>query len=184
MMAERAFRGIPNEGAQGILGGGLPLGALGGRAEIFEHLAPLGPVYQAGTLSGNPLATAAGDATLAVLSRGGSDFYATLDSKGARLEKGFREALGGAGVPFSINRVGSMMTVFFNSSPVENLESLENVDTERYGRFFHAMLEAGVAMPPSQYEAFFVSAAHSDADIDHVIEAARRAVDVLAKAPR
>jgi glutamate-1-semialdehyde 2,1-aminomutase len=159
-----------------ILGGGLPLGAVGGRADVLDRLAPSGPIYQAGTLSGNPLATAAGLATLGVLRRGGAALYAELEAKSRRLEEGLAQALKALGVPACVQRAGSMLTLFFAPGPVLNLGSLANVDTARYGRFFHALLEEGVYFPPAQYEAFFVSTAHSLEDIERAIEAAAAAL--------
>jgi glutamate-1-semialdehyde 2,1-aminomutase len=157
-----------------VLGGGLPLGAFGGRAEILERLAPAGPVYQAGTLSGNPLATAAGLATLAALDRPGT--YETLEEKGRALEAGLAAAAGAARIEATLQRAGSMMTLFFIGRPVESLDSLEGVRTDLYARFFHAMLRRGVTLPPSQYEAFFVSLAHTEEDIARIVEAAKGAL--------
>jgi len=158
-----------------VVGGGLPVGAFGGRADVVDHISPTGPVYQAGTLSGNPLATAAGLTTLRELGKAG--VYGDLESKGARLQAGLEDAIRATGVTACVQRVASMMTLFFNESAVENLDSLASVDTDRYAKFFHGMLAQGVSLPPSQYEAFFVSAAHSDPDIDVVVAAAK---DVLA----
>ena len=142
-----------------IIGGGLPVGAYGGRREIMEMLAPLGPVYQAGTLSGNPLAMAAGLATLRELQSPG--FYERLDALSAKLVEGVARAAASAGVSLRLNRVGSMRTPFFTDAPVTDYASARRADTERYARFFHAMLERGVYLAPSQFEARFVSAAHS-----------------------
>ena len=161
-----------------VVGGGLPVGAFGGRADVLDHIAPTGPVYQAGTLSGNPLATAAGLATLAQL--GDASVYEELERKGARLHAGLEAAISDAGVTALVQRVGSMMTLFFNESKVTSLDSLENVDTDRYAKFFHGMLEAGVSLPPSQYEAFFVSTVHTDEDIDAVAAAAKSVLASLA----
>jgi len=161
-----------------VVGGGLPVGAFGGRADVLDHIAPTGPVYQAGTLSGNPLATAAGLATLAQL--GDASVYEELERKGARLHAGLEAAITDAGVTALVQRVGSMMTLFFNESKVTSLDSLENVDTDRYAKFFHGMLEAGVSLPPSQYEAFFVSTVHTDEDIDAVAAAAKSVLASLA----
>lgn len=159
-----------------VVGGGLPVGAFGGRAEILDHIAPTGPVYQAGTLSGNPLATAAGLATLRELGKPG--VYDGLEAKGARLQAGLEEVISSTDVTARVQRVASMMTLFFNETAVENLDSLANVDSERYAKFFHGMLAQGVSLPPSQYEAFFVSTAHTDEDIDAVVAAAK---DVFAR---
>lgn len=147
-----------------ILGGGLPAAAYGGPARLMRLLAPEGPVYQAGTLSGNPLAMTAGLVTLSKLD---GKLYARLEKLGARLEEG----LSAAGL--KVNRVGSMLTPFFTRGPVTDLTSAMKADTKAYARFFHAMLDRGVMLPPSQFEAWFVSAAHTEAMIDRTIEAAR-----------
>lgn len=160
-----------------IVGGGLPIGAFGGRREVFESLAPVGPVYQAGTLSGNPVATAAGLATLRVLGR--PDVYSSLEAKARRLEEAIAPALEAAEFPLCYQRVASMGTLFFADGPVINLDSLDAVDTERYGRFFHGLLEQGVYFPPSQYEAFTLSLAHTDADVDRVAEAITHVLGTL-----
>jgi len=157
-----------------IIGGGLPVGAYGGRKEIMELVAPLGPMYQAGTLSGNPLAVAAGLATLREVSRPG--VYDKLDAMAARLTKGLTDVFARKEVPSTINRVGSMFTGFFNGGPVDSLAQVEKSDVPGHGRFFHAMLENGVYMAPSQFEAGFVSLAHTDEDIDRTIKAAEAAL--------
>src|SRR6059036_220275 len=156
-----------------IIGGGLPVGAYGGRAEIMDHVAPAGPVYQAGTLSGNPLAMAAGCVTLDQLQRAGT--YRRLESLAARLHAGLLGARDEADVPVRVNRVGSMLTVFFTNKDVTDFESAKTSDTQRFNRFFHAMLNEGVYLPPSQFEVAFVSAAHSTSDINRTIEAASKA---------
>ncbi len=161
-----------------IIGGGMPVGAYGGRREVMELVAPLGPVYQAGTLSGNPLATAAGIATLKAISAPG--FYEELDAKARRLTDGLRLAAEAAGVSVQLNRVGSAFTVFFSETPVSDYASARRADTARHARFFHALLDAGVYFPPSQFEAVIVSAAHSDADLDATIAAATAAFSVVA----
>ena len=153
-----------------IVGGGLPVGAYGGRRELMERIAPLGPVYQAGTLSGNPLAMAAGIATLELLRTPGT--YESLDRLARRLEAGLGDAARNADIPFTSNRVGSMLTGFFASSPVSDYASAKRADAERYARFFHAMLDRAVYFAPSQFEAAFVSLAHSEADVDRTIAAA------------
>jgi glutamate-1-semialdehyde 2,1-aminomutase len=158
-----------------IIGGGLPVGAYGGRRDVMAHVAPLGGVYQAGTLSGNPLAVAAGLATLRVLQR--SDPYAQLERLGATLESGLRGAAEKAGVAVTINRVGSMLTGFFTPGPVVDWTTAARADRSRYARFFHAMLARGVYLAPSQFEAAFVSLAHTEADL---AEAARAAAEALA----
>jgi glutamate-1-semialdehyde 2,1-aminomutase len=157
-----------------ILGGGLPLGAYGGRREIMEQIAPLGPTYQAGTLSGNPLATAAGLATLRVLEE--TDPYAELERKGASLEAGLAEAAERAGVPLTVSRVGSMLTAFNTDAPVTDYTSAKRSDTTRYASFFRGMLERGVYLAPSQFEAGFISTAHTDAEIERTLAAAREAL--------
>lgn len=157
-----------------VLGGGFPLAAFGGRREIFSRLAPEGPVYQAGTLSGNPVATAAGIATLTAL--GESGVYDELAAKGARLETQVRSAMAEVDLPVSFQRVGSMSTLFFAPGPVTSLDSLSGVNTERYGQFFQTLLKNGVYFPPSQYEAFFLSLAHTDDDLDRIGSAIRTAL--------
>jgi glutamate-1-semialdehyde 2,1-aminomutase len=155
-----------------VIGGGLPVGAYGGRAEIMRTMAPEGPVYQAGTLSGNPLAMTAGIETLNVLRQG--DVYAELERKAARLGEGMADAASRAGMPVHISRVGSLLTAFFTAGPVTNYESAKSADTERFGGFLRQLLERGVYWPPSQFEAAFVSLAHSDNDIETTIEAMKQ----------
>jgi glutamate-1-semialdehyde 2,1-aminomutase len=152
-----------------IVGGGLPVGAYGGRREIMEMVAPTGPVYQAGTLSGNPLAMAAGMATLRVLRTPG--FYEALDAKAAALAEGIEKAALHAEVPLTLNRIGSMMTPFFAAGPVRDYATAKAADTSRFAAAFHALLDRGVYWPPSQFEAAFVSAAHTDADIEATVRA-------------
>ena len=161
-----------------IVGGGLPLAAFGGRRAIMEQLAPLGPVYQAGTLSGNPLAVAAGLQTLQLLAKPGT--YERLEELGARLEAGLREALTQTGVRGCINRVGSMWTVFFGVSGVRNAAGARAADVGLYARWFQGMLEHGVYLPPSQFEAAFISLAHSNDDIDVTVRAAGEVLRGLA----
>jgi glutamate-1-semialdehyde 2,1-aminomutase len=156
-----------------ILGGGLPAAAYGGRRDIMATVAPEGPVYQAGTLSGNPLAMAAGAALLDLLARPGT--YEALEARSARLEEGLLRAARGAGAPVTVNRVGSMITVFFCGGPVTDYATAKASDTKRFSRFFHAMLERGVYLPPAQFEAAFVSLAHGDAEIDTTVAAAAEA---------
>lgn len=153
-----------------IVGGGLPAAAFGGRADVMRRLAPLGPVYQAGTLSGNPVALAAGLATLELLAAPGS--YERLESSSARLTAGIAAAARAAGVPLTTNRVGSMFTGFFTPTPVTDYAGAKRSSTEQYGRFFRGMLARGIALAPSQFEAAFVSLAHTEADIDRTIAAA------------
>lgn len=159
-----------------IIGGGLPVGAFGGRREIMDCLAPEGPVYQAGTLSGNPLAMAAGIASLEMLDQ---TTYERLEQLGSRLESGFREAARRAGVPVQFNRCGSMFCAYFTSEPVRNLDDAMRSDRERFARFFRAMLEAGVYIAPSQFEAGFISTAHTEEDIDQTLAAAANALQAL-----
>jgi glutamate-1-semialdehyde 2,1-aminomutase len=152
-----------------IVGGGLPVGAYGGRAEIMDHVLPAGKVFQAGTLSGNPLATAAGCAMLRALRD--DPPYERLDKLSARLEAGLREAA--AGVPHQVARVGSMMTLFFANEPIRDWPTASRCDTERFGKWFWGMLERGVYLPCSQFEALFVSAAHDEGNIDATVVAGR-----------
>jgi glutamate-1-semialdehyde 2,1-aminomutase len=153
-----------------ILGGGLPVGGYGGRQDIMELVSPLGPVYQAGTLSGNPLAMAAGVATLRLLTEPG--VYDHLETLSARLVDGLGEAAERAGVAYTANRVGSMFTGFFSADPVSDYVSAKKADTRRYAHFFHAMLQRGVYLAPSQFEAGFMSLAHTQADVDATLETA------------
>lgn len=161
-----------------IIGGGLPVGAYGGHHEIMKWVAPEGSVYQAGTLSGNPLAVAAGIAALKALKQAGS--YRKLESMTAELVAGLQRAAEQAGVPVQINRIGSMFTVFFTSSPVTNFQTAKTSDTTRYGKFFHSMLQQGVYFPPSQFETCFVSLAHTRSDIRSTVNAAREAFKIAA----
>jgi glutamate-1-semialdehyde 2,1-aminomutase len=161
-----------------ILGGGLPVGAYGGPAHIMDQVAPVGPVYQAGTLSGNPLAMAAGAATLEGLEAPGT--YEQLEALSGRLGEGLAGAAEAAGITATINRVGSMITLFFCSGPVTDYASAKTADTQRFGRFFRGMLERGVYLPPAQFEAAFVSLAHTEADIDETIAAAEQTLSALA----
>ncbi len=155
-----------------IVGGGLPCGVFGGRREIMQQLAPLGPVYQAGTLSGNPLAMAAGLATVSYLKAHREDVYARLESVTAAVADGVAREAARAGIPLTTNRVGAMWTWFFTSSPVSDFATASTSDTRAFGRFHGAMLDAGVWLPPSQYEAAFLGTAHSDQDVATTIEAA------------
>ena len=160
-----------------IIGGGLPVGAYGGRKDIMEMVAPLGAMYQAGTLSGNPLAVSAGIATLTELQKPG--VFKKLEEMAERLTEGLTKAFQAAEIPSSINRVGSMFTGFFNDGPVTTLEDAEGSDTVMYGRYFHAMQENGVYIAPSQFEAGFVSTAHTEADIDATVTKASEALRTL-----
>lgn len=161
-----------------IVGGGMPIGAYGGRREIMEHVLPTGQVFQAGTLSGNPIATAAGIATLEQLRD--DPPYDRLEDLGRRLASGLQRAAEEAGVAHSISRVGSMMTLFFHDGPVTCWDDASQCDTQRFAKYFWALVDRGIYMPCSQYEALFISAAHSDDDIDRTIEAAGEALDELA----
>jgi glutamate-1-semialdehyde 2,1-aminomutase len=156
-----------------IIGGGLPVGAFGGRRDIMEQIAPLGPVYQAGTLSGNPLAVTAGIETLRLLRDPG--LYEQLETKARQLCDGVQDAAKRTGVPVYSTRVGSMFCTFLTDQPVTDYASAGSSDTARFRRYFHALLEAGIYVAPSQFEAGFISAAHSDGDIERTIEASDRA---------
>jgi glutamate-1-semialdehyde 2,1-aminomutase len=153
-----------------IVGGGFPLGAFGGRADVMARLAPAGPVYQAGTLSGNPVATAAGLKTIELLERPGT--YLALDARARDLAEGLDRVAGVAGIPHRVNRVGSMITLFFTAEPVTTWASAATADTGRYGRFFHGMLERGIYLPPAQFEAFFVNVPLTEEHVERVIAAA------------
>ncbi len=162
-----------------IIGGGLPVGAYGGPASVMDLIAPVGPVYQAGTLSGNPLAMAAGIATLCQIKAEGDRFYRQLDKMTGRLVAGVLAAAKTAGVPMTANRVGSMFTFFFTSKQVTDWASASTCDTSKFGRFHGALLDAGVWLPPSQFEAAFLSAAHTQADIEATIAAAQEVLALV-----
>jgi glutamate-1-semialdehyde 2,1-aminomutase len=162
-----------------IIGGGLPVGAYGGRKDLMALVSPAGPVYQAGTLSGNPLAMTAG---LWALKRLTPKLYRTLACRGAALAAGLADAARAAGVAVQVNAFGSLVTPFFSDAPVRDYDSATRADTARYGRFHQAMLARGVYGPPSQFEAWFLSAAHTDRDVDRTIDAARRAMRAVARA--
>lgn len=157
-----------------VIGGGLPVGAFGGKAEIMDHLAPDGPVYQAGTLSGNPLAMAAGLAQLREMDR--LDGYQRLDQLGARLESGVRGILAAKGLEYQFNRVGSMFCLFFTKEEIVNLDSVMTADTAAFRKFFTALLEQGVYMAPSPYETGFISVAHGEQEIDTTLEVIDKAL--------
>jgi len=157
-----------------VIGGGLPVGGYGGASEIMDLIAPLGPVYQAGTLSGNPLAMAAGYATLKYL-RDHKDIYSKLDQLAGKLVAGIAAAAEDAGVAMCYNRVGSMFTWFFDRGPITDWTSAARCDTEAFGRFFRAMLDNGIYLPPSQFEAAFLGAAHTEQDVQQSIAAAKNA---------
>jgi len=162
-----------------IIGGGLPVGAYGGPAKVMDLVAPVGPVYQAGTLSGNPLAMAAGIATLRQLKAKREQFYKQLDEMSGKLVAGVTSAAKDAGVAMTANRVGSMFTFFFTGKQVTDWESAATCDTVKFGRFHGALLEAGVWLPPSQFEAAFLSLAHTKSDIDDTIAASREALALV-----
>lgn len=163
-----------------IIGGGLPVAAYGGRREIMDMVAPLGPVYQAGTLSGNPLAMRAGLATLPKLEASG--FYEALNKKAERLAQGLRAALRESGIPGQVNTAGSLLTLFFTGEPVRDYAGAKNSDTMRFAAFFREMLGRGILLPPSQFEALFVSAAHTDDDMDRTLSAARASLQAVSSA--
>lgn len=176
--AQERFKILPDLTCLGkIIGGGLPVGAFGGRADIMDHLAPLGPVYQAGTLSGNPIAMAAGIAALEEL--GKHKVYARLETSGARLEAGMRNAAKSAKIPVQFNRCGSMFCAYFTSEPVRNLADAMKSDRAHFTKFFHGMLKEGIYLAPSQFEAGFISAAHSASDIDATVRAAAKVLRQL-----
>lgn len=160
-----------------VIGGGLPVGAFGGRADLMDHLAPLGPVYQAGTLSGNPLAMVAGLTQLHELEKAGA--YATLDAIGAHFEQGLRTLFHEKGIPHQLNRVGSMFCLFFTDAAIINLDSVKTQDLALFKRFFWALLERGIYIAPSPYETGFLSLAHSHEEIDLTLEKIEQALQTL-----
>jgi len=160
-----------------IIGGGLPVAAYGGSAELMNHVAPLGPVYQAGTLAGNPLAMCAGIATLKQLTR--RAVYESINEQARRLVAGLRQALDESGIPGQVNATGSLATLFFASAPVRNYSDAKRSDTKRYARFFREMLDRGIFLAPSQFEAAFVSAAHTAEDVSRTIAAARDSLQMI-----
>src|SRR6266404_2955294 len=179
--AQEMYGVIPDLTTLGkIIGGGLPVGAYGGQSEIMDLVAPLGPVYQAGTLSGNPLAMAAGLATLRYLRDHRKMIYSRLDKVCGELVEGIAAAANDAGVPICYNRVGSMFTWFFTAGPVTNWDSAARSDTEAFGSFFRSMLDNGIYLPPSQFEAAFLSAAHTAEDVQQTIAAAKQAFAISA----
>ncbi len=163
-----------------VMGGGMPCAAYGGREDLMRQMSPDGPIYQAGTLSGNPVAMAAGLATLELLTEPG--VYERLEQRGAALAAGLVDAADKTGAPLTINRVGSMLTPFFSGGPVEDYDHATSCDTHAFARFFNGMLDDGVILPPSQFEAWFVSLAHDDQAIEHTINAARSALESAAGA--
>ena len=161
-----------------VIGGGMPVGAFGGRRDVMEKIAPLGPVYQAGTLSGNPVAMAAGLKNLELISK--PNFYPPIIERTTRLVEGLQAAADAANIPFTTNHVGTMFGFFFTGEKkVENFAQVMACDNERFNRFYHGMLKEGVYLAPASYEAGFMSAAHTDADIDATIEAAKRVFATL-----
>jgi glutamate-1-semialdehyde 2,1-aminomutase len=175
--AQEKFGIVPDLTCFGkIIGGGLPVGAFGGRAEIMDLLAPVGPVYQAGTLSGNPLAMAAGIAALIALTPA---VYRALDAAGATLEAGLREAAKAAKIPVQLNRCGSMFCAYFTDKPVHNLADAMHSDRERFAKYFHGMLQEGIYLAPSQFEAGFISTAHGPLEIEKTLTAARKVFATL-----
>jgi glutamate-1-semialdehyde 2,1-aminomutase len=162
-----------------VIGGGLPVGAYGGKAALMEQVAPAGPVYQAGTLSGNPLAVAAGLKVLEIICRPG--FYERLDAVAGKLTEGLKAEAARARVSFTVNRVGSMFTAFFTGEPVTDYASAKKADAQRFARFFRGLLERGVYFPPSQFEAAFVSSAHNDDDVAETVRAAGEVLASLAE---
>jgi glutamate-1-semialdehyde 2,1-aminomutase len=176
--AQERFNITPDLSCFGkIIGGGLPVGAFGGRSEIMDCLAPLGPVYQAGTLSGNPLAMAAGIASLELLTE--TDAYTRLETLGALWEEGMKSIAKANQIPIRLNRVGSMFCVYFTEAPVTNLADAMKSDRQRFARYFHAMLEEGVYLAPSQFEAGFLSTAHTEEDVKKTLDAAGAAFKKL-----
>jgi glutamate-1-semialdehyde 2,1-aminomutase len=163
-----------------IIGGGLPVGAFGGKKEIMEMIAPSGPVYQAGTLSGNPLAMAAGYAALNYI-KSNPDLYTKLEEKSSYLEKGFKENLKSSGKNFSVNRAGSMLTLFFTEEEVVDFKTAVKSNTDLFGKYFNEMLKRGIYLPPSQFEALFISAAHSKEDLEKTIGASLESLKTALK---
>jgi glutamate-1-semialdehyde 2,1-aminomutase len=173
--AQEFFGVLPDLTVLGkVMGGGFPCAALGGRAQFMDDLAPEGPVYQAGTLSGNPVACAAGLATLELIEK--EDPYAALAEKASALVEGLGEILTEAGIPHTVNGVETILSVFFGDAPIRDYEGAKAADHDRYARFFHAMLEQGIYLPPSGYEAWFPGAAHTARDVELTIEAVRGAI--------
>jgi glutamate-1-semialdehyde 2,1-aminomutase len=158
-----------------VIGGGLPVGAYGGKLEIMEMVAPSGPVYQAGTLSGNPLAMAAGIETLRIIDED-PGFYDKLELIGLELERGVRDALAESGLKYTFNRCGSMFTLFFTDKTVSDFDSAKTSDTAKFTAYFNRMLEQGIYLPPSQFEACFVSIAHNENDLAKTVAAVRSSV--------
>lgn len=179
--AQKRFGIMPDLTCLGkIIGGGLPVGAFGGRADIMDHLAPVGDVYQAGTLSGNPLAMKAGYTTLCELQK--RNPYADLEARAKKLKEGLAAAADAHGVRATINQVGSLLTVFFTDRPVHTYADAQTSSVDQYRIFFQALLAESIHLPPSQFECWFISTAHTDADIEKTIQAAEKAFAAVAKA--
>jgi glutamate-1-semialdehyde 2,1-aminomutase len=177
--AQELYKITPDLTTMGkIIGGGLPVGAYGGRKDIMSMVAPAGPMYQAGTLSGNPLAMAAGFETLTII-REDPGFYAKLEAKSARLAVGIQKVIDDGGLPLVQNRVGAMFTTFFTKGPVTDYTTAAVADRAKFGAFFRGMLERGINLAPSQFEAGFMSIAHTDEDIDRTVQAARGTLAAL-----
>jgi glutamate-1-semialdehyde 2,1-aminomutase len=175
--AQERYGVIPDITTLGkIIGGGMPVGAYGGRRDLMEQMSPAGPVYQAGTLSGNPLAVAAGLATLELLDAAG---YERLEMLGQRLESGMRAAIESKGWPLRFQRVGSMFCLYFRRDAVRNYEDARACDLDAFTKYFHGMLERGVYLAPSQFEAGFLSLAHDEADVDRTLEAGAEVLGTL-----
>ncbi|EGK14816.1 glutamate-1-semialdehyde 2,1-aminomutase [Kroppenstedtia eburnea] len=160
-----------------VIGGGLPVGAYGGKREIMEMVAPIGPVYQAGTLSGNPIAMAAGYTTLLEMGKPGA--YDQLEQRAIRLEEGLKQNAEEAGIPHHINRIGSMICLFFTDERVISYEQAKQADTDLFARYFRGMMEQGISLPPSQFEGMFISTAHTEEDIERTLEASRHVMNQL-----
>jgi len=177
--AQQLYNIVPDLTTMGkIIGGGLPVGAYGGKKEIMQMVSPSGPVYQAGTLSGNPLAMAAGYALLSILSKNKS-LYNILEKWSAMLEEGIRENMNSLGMQWTFNRVGSMFTLFFTHTPVTDYDGAKTSDTSKFAAYFRSMLQQGIYLPPSQFEAAFLSASHTESDIEKTIQANRKALKLV-----
>lgn len=175
--AQERFRVLPDVTTLGkVIGGGLPMGAFGGRREVMEHVAPTGPVYQAGTLSGNPLATAAGNAMLSQI-QAHPEIYDRLEALGAVLDEGFGDLIQRKGLPLQWSRVGAMAGLAFTPEPVRDWDTAAAADTERFGRYFRGMLEAGIYLAPSAYEALFLSTAHTEDDMELLVSTSESVLD-------
>lgn len=162
-----------------IVGGGMPCAAYGGKAKLMQLMAPAGPVYQAGTLSGNPLAMAAGIATLTEILDPENKIYEKLEALAAQLEEGINQAAKAANVPVTCQRVGSMFTCFYSPTPITNYADATACDTEYFAKFFRSMLDSGILLPPSQFETWFISSAHDEACINKTIQAASQAFQTV-----